>query len=124
MATKSARAREAKKIEADFIAGLKVLSATVKAGGLKALKEKHGIPIPPAKVIHELPVVTKKEAVEARQALGVSQAVFARILGASPQAVRAWEQGTKPPSGMARRLIGEIRHDPAYWRKRFALDVA
>jgi DNA-binding transcriptional regulator YiaG len=32
-----------------------------------------------------------------------------------------WEQGKKPPSGVARRLVGEIQDDPAYWRKRFGL---
>lgn len=61
---------------------------------------------------------TPAQIVEARAALGASQAVFAHFLGVSPQAVRAWEQGTQKPSGIASRFIGEIRRDPAYWLRR------
>jgi len=107
------------RIEARFIAGLKALEATAKAGGLAAVKAKHGIPPPPAVVILGPPAVSAIDVAAARKALGVSQPIFAKILGASVQSVRAWEQGTKPPSGVARRLIGEIAHDPEYWRKRF-----
>jgi putative transcriptional regulator len=55
----------------------------------------------------------------AREALGVSQPVFAGLLGTSPSTVRSWEQGQKAPSAMARRLLGLIESDPAYWRSRF-----
>lgn len=111
----------AEKIEADFVADLLELAATAKAGGLAAVKAKFGKPAPSGVERIGLPLTTAKDVAAARRSLGVSQPVFAKILGASVQAVRAWEQGAKPPSGMARRLIGEIRHDPAYWRKRFAL---
>ncbi len=110
----------AKQIGAEMIAGMEQLLATLQAGGQKAVDEKYGIPPPPGVAV-PVPSAGKKDVKAARQALGVSQPVFALILGASVQAVRAWEQGTKPPSGVARRLIGEIRHDPAYWRKRFGL---
>lgn len=40
-----------------------------------------------------------------REALGLSQAVFASLLGASASTVRAWERGARRPSDMARRLL-------------------
>ncbi len=55
-----------------------------------------------------------------RHELGVSQPVFADFLGTSPSTVRSWEQGQKVPSPMARRLLGLIGSDPAYWKSRFA----
>ncbi len=53
-----------------------------------------------------------------RGLLGMSQVVFAQFLGVDPNTVRSWEQGTRPPSSIARRFMGEIEEDPAYWRKR------
>ena len=54
--------------------------------------------------------------------LGMSQVVFARFLGVDPTQSRSWEQGTRPPSSMARRFMGEIEEDPAYWRRRIVAD--
>jgi DNA-binding transcriptional regulator YiaG len=50
----------------------------------------------------------------------MSQAVFARFLGVDANTVRSWEQGARPPSAIARRFLGEIEADPAYWRRRVA----
>ncbi len=50
-----------------------------------------------------------------RQELGVSQAVFAKILAVSPGTVKAWEQSTSEPSAIACRLMDEIAHDPKRW---------
>ena len=55
---------------------------------------------------------------QTRKTLNASQAVFARFLGVSIQTVRAWEQGENVPSGMAKRFLDEIRHNPDYWRRR------
>ena len=55
-----------------------------------------------------------------RDLLGMSQVVFARFLGVDPNTVRSWEQGTRPPSSIARRFMGEIEEDPAYWQQRVA----
>jgi hypothetical protein len=120
-AEKARRKETAKRIGAEFIAGMEQLLATLEAGGVKAVKEKYGIPPPPAVVILKVSPAGAKDVKAARQALGVSVPVFALILGASEPAVRAWEQGTKSPPGAVSRLIGEIRHDPTYWRKRFGL---
>jgi putative transcriptional regulator len=59
-----------------------------------------------------------------RDLLNMSQVVFARFLGVDPNTVRSWEQGTRPPSSIARRFMGEIEEDPAYWRQRVARMVA
>jgi DNA-binding transcriptional regulator YiaG len=58
-----------------------------------------------------------------RGLLDMSQVVFARFLGVDPNTIRSWEQGTRPPSSIARRFMGEIEDDPAYWRQRVARQV-
>jgi DNA-binding transcriptional regulator YiaG len=64
-----------------------------------------------------------KDVRRVRDLLGMSQVVFARFLGVDPNTVRSWEQGTRSPSLIARRFMGEIEGDPAYWRKRVAPKV-
>lgn len=58
-----------------------------------------------------------EDAKRIRDLLGVTQVVFARYLGVSPNAVRGWEQGTAKPGGMARRFFELIENDPAYHRQ-------
>jgi putative transcriptional regulator len=59
-----------------------------------------------------------------RGLLGMSQAVFARFLGVDANTVRSWEQGTRPPSAIARRFMGEIETDPEYWKRRVDQSLA
>ena len=51
-----------------------------------------------------------------RDLLNVSQAIFARLIGASEGLVKAWEQGGREPSRMARRLLDDMRAQPDRWR--------
>jgi DNA-binding transcriptional regulator YiaG len=53
-----------------------------------------------------------------RGLLGMSQVLFARFLGVDANTVRSWEQGTRPPSPIARRFMDEIEGDPEHWRQR------
>ena len=53
-----------------------------------------------------------REIQRVREQLGVSQAVFADLLGASPSTVRAWERGARQPSEMARRLLELADREP------------
>ncbi|QDV39153.1 helix-turn-helix domain-containing protein [Tautonia plasticadhaerens] len=58
-----------------------------------------------------------------RGLLGMSQAVFAGFLGVDANTVRSWEQGVRPPSGVARRFMDEIEAAPDHWRRRVAEGV-
>jgi len=50
-----------------------------------------------------------------RESLGVSQAVFAHLLGISVVLVKSWERGVREPSPLARRLLDTIKADPSRW---------
>jgi DNA-binding transcriptional regulator YiaG len=50
-----------------------------------------------------------------RAQLGMSQAIFARMIGVSTILVQSWERGVRVPSTMARRLLDTISRDPAGW---------
>jgi DNA-binding transcriptional regulator YiaG len=50
-----------------------------------------------------------------RDVIGVSQPIFAHLLGVSTMLVRAWEQGQRVPAPWARRLLDEINRDPRHW---------
>jgi len=50
-----------------------------------------------------------------RETLGISQPLFARFLGVSPQTVKSWEQGVNEPFPMACRFMDEIRRNRDYW---------
>jgi putative transcriptional regulator len=120
VAPKGKRRKRSNPAVAEMIAGLKDLVETMKAGGMAAVEKKFRVtrykPLGP-------PATTAAQVVAVRDALGVSQAVFAAWLGVSASTVQGWEQGVNPPAGAAARLIAEIRHDPAYWRKRLAAEM-
>jgi len=48
-----------------------------------------------------------------RHKLGVSQAVFAQILGVSKKLVEHWERGLRQPAPMACRLLDALNRNPA-----------
>ncbi len=58
-----------------------------------------------------------------RESLGVSQAVFASVLGASVDLIQSWEIGHRAPSGMARRLLDEIERGRDYWRQKLGVNA-
>ena len=60
---------------------------------------------------------------EVREALQMSQAVFAQFLGVSPSTVKAWEQGQNPVSPMAGRFLDELSRNQEYWRERLQESV-
>jgi putative transcriptional regulator len=51
------------------------------------------------------PPYSKQRIARVREALGVSQPVFADLLNVSSSTVRAWEQGTRSPDGAYLRLL-------------------
>jgi len=68
------------------------------------------IPDPPhfsAAAVHKL-----------RDQLGLSQGLFAKLLGVSRKLVEAWEAGTRTPSPMACRLMDAIERKPSLYVRR------
>jgi putative transcriptional regulator len=55
---------------------------------------------------------TAKEVKEVRTRLGVTQEVFARMVGEGVGAVRTWEQGIRNPGGAATKLIRYVMQHP------------
>lgn len=53
-----------------------------------------------------------------RHSLGLSQPLFAKLIGVSPALVKLWEQRQqkREPAPWARRLLDSIQTQPAYWR--------
>ena len=51
---------------------------------------------------------------DTRKRLGMSQGVFAIVLGVSKKTVESWEAGRYTPDGAARRLISIMQTDPTF----------
>lgn len=62
--------------------------------------------------IEPLPDISPVEIKELRNKIGLTQAMFAAVLGVSVKTVEAWETGTNSPIGPARRMISLIQFDP------------
>ena len=67
----------------------------------------------PAKV-KPLPQYDPKKIKKIRNQVGVSQAVFAKILGVSVKTIEAWEAGTRVPLGIALRFLSVIERNPDF----------
>lgn len=67
--------------------------------------------------VTELPAAPKpmkpREIRRIRKRLNASQAVFARFLCVSPEAIQSWEQGTRRPEKAALRLLHIAKENPA-----------
>jgi DNA-binding transcriptional regulator YiaG len=59
-----------------------------------------------------------------RDQLGVSQALFAQIVGVSKKLVEHWESNVRKPSPMARRLMDAIARDPKGFYRRMHQSAA
>jgi DNA-binding transcriptional regulator YiaG len=84
--------------------------------------ERAGIPIEQHFTVRTVELPDDPSAYDAsavrmtREKIGVSQPVFAQLLGVSVMLVRAWEQGKRKPAVWARRLLDEVNRDPRHWR--------
>ncbi len=97
----------------EIVADLKALHATLKAG--IPLREKYTV-----RTVRTVPDPAEYDAADVRatrELVGVSQPVFARMLGVSPALVRSWECGQRKPAPIARRLLDLIRANPSNWRE-------
>ena len=68
--------------------------------------------------IPDPPAYNTKRVRALRKRMGVSQAVFASLLGISPQLVEHWEQGVRSPRPIACRLLDEVNRDPKGFLQR------
>jgi len=50
--------------------------------------------------------------ISARKKIGLTQAEFAKLLGASVRTLQEWEQGRRQPSGAAKTLIAIAERHP------------
>ncbi len=67
--------------------------------------------------IEPLPEMTAKEIKDVRKQSGLTQSVFAAVIGVSVKTVEAWEAGTNHPSGSAKRILSIIQADPEFIEK-------
>ncbi len=70
----------------------------------------------------EPPVITPKQVIALREKLGLSQDVFAQVLGVGKMTVSKWERGTYPPSATAAVLLKTIERDPSIIKYRLGLE--
>jgi len=68
--------------------------------------------------------ISAGEVKETRKRLGMSQSVFALVLGVSKKTVESWEIGRYTPDGAARRLITVLQADPAFPEKYGIISTA
>ena len=64
--------------------------------------------------IAPLPVYDAKAVKALRLALGLSQTVFAQVLGVAKKTIEAWEAGRNVPSGAACRFLEVLRNDHGF----------
>jgi putative transcriptional regulator len=99
----------------EIVQGLRELAEALKAGEpLEARFTVRTYKITPP------PAYRAGDVRRVRDLLAMSQAAFAAFLGVEPSTVSSWEQGIRPPSPLACRMLSEIEADPGHWRRRLA----
>lgn len=83
------------------------------AEGKIGLKTSH-VKISPVPVCDE---ISPTEIISTRENLGMSQGMFAIVVGVSLTTVESWESGSYAPDGAARRLITIMQQDPDFPKK-------
>ncbi|WP_413736554.1 NadS family protein [Sodalis sp. RH21] len=61
---------------------------------------------------------------EIRQATGLSQSGFAKLIAVSVDTLKNWEQGRREPTGPAKALLRAIQRDPRHVIPALSLDIA
>jgi len=62
-------------------------------------------------------IQTQEDVQGLRHKFGVSQSVFARLMGVSVNTLQNWEQGRRQPTGAARILLTIAYRQPALFRE-------
>ncbi len=87
----------------DIIAGLNE-AIDYNEGKIKAKRVKLSVEPPPSFEAADVKRV--------RLNLGMTQILFAALMGVSQKTVEAWECGRNSPDGAARRILGMFEKDP------------
>lgn len=98
-------------IEAGILRGLKEAVA-FERGKLPGVKVTRRLVTARQAAAAPVPDYTPARVRKVRRATKLSQTVFAQALNVSPETIRAWEQGKKPPSGAALRLLQITERHP------------
>ena len=99
---------------ARIVAALEQLAADLEEG--IPLESKYTVRR--VRVLPEAPTFSPAHVRAVRERVGASLEVFAQLLAVSPMTLRAWEQGRRTPSPIARRFLGEIEMAPEHFRGR------
>lgn len=67
--------------------------------------------------IAPLPHYKGQKVKEIRNGLGLSQSIFAYIMGVSKKTVEAWESGRNEPQGPAQRMLMLLERDSTFLEK-------
>jgi len=102
--------------DAEIVGALTDFYNTLKDGGGEAVARRFTVRT--VELDLEPRKYTGEDVKRIRKMLGLSQALFARFLGASVGTVRSWENGGKKPSNMACRFLDEISLMPDAFRER------
>ena len=62
--------------------------------------------------VEPLPEMSAEDIKSIRKEIGLTQAMFAAVIGVSTKTVEAWESGTNRPIGPARRMLSIIKFNP------------
>ena len=62
--------------------------------------------------VEPLPEISAEDIKNIRNEIGLTQSMFAAVIGVSVKTVEAWEAGTNRPIGPARRMISLIQFNP------------
>lgn len=81
--------------------------AVAYSGGKSKNARLHTVSVEP------LPKFDAESVKAVRSGLGMTQVMFASVMGVSTKTVEAWEQGLNMPSGSSCRLLEMFRTDPS-----------
>jgi len=110
MATKIRRRTKRRRVADEIMAGMRELERMMEEGKTpEQMFTVRTVEIP------DPGLYRSRQIRELRESLGVSQAVFAHLLGVSVILVKSWERGVREPSPLARRLLDTIKADPSRW---------
>lgn len=88
-----------------LVASMEQVVSHLKSGSGKGVR-RYAIPSPPK-------AIASSEIKDIRGRLGVTQPVFAHLIGVSIETAKSWESGRRTPNATARKLLHVASKDPS-----------